>query len=93
MRIAMVGLPQSGKTTVFNALTRGNAPVGEYAARPETNIGVAHVPDYRVDRLTEIYEPKKTVFAEVTYADLPGPPGVRICGKLRDIRVIDLFSG
>ena len=74
MRIAIVGLPQSGKTTVFNALTRGGAPVGEYAARPETNIGVAHVPDSRVDRLTEIYEPKKTIFAEVTYVDLPGPP-------------------
>ena len=74
MRIAIVGLPQSGKTTVFNALTGGSAPVGEYAARPEANIGVAHVPDPRVDKLTEIYRPKKTIFAEVTYVDLPGPP-------------------
>ncbi|MCH8222104.1 MAG: redox-regulated ATPase YchF [Chloroflexi bacterium] len=74
MRIAIVGLPQSGKTTVFNALTRGSARVGEYSARPEANIGVAHVPDSRVDRLAEIYVPKKAVFAEVTYVDLPGPP-------------------
>ena len=74
MRIAIVGLPQCGKTTVFNALTRGSAPVGEYAARPELNLGVAHVPDSRVDRLSDIYHPKKTIFAEVTYVDLPGSP-------------------
>jgi ribosome-binding ATPase len=75
MQIAIIGLPSSGKTTIFNALTRGAAPVGEYAAKPEPHIGVAHVPDDRVDRLSAIFRPRKTTFAEVTYIDLPGRGG------------------
>ncbi len=72
MKIGIIGLPSSGKTTLFNALTRGKAETGGFGSSRSTNVGVAHVPDARVDRLTEMFKPKKTIFAEVTYVDLPG---------------------
>ena len=72
MKIGIIGLPSSGKTTLFNALTRGKAETGDFGGSRSANIGVAHVPDARVDRLTGIYKPKKTIYAEVTYVDLPG---------------------
>ena len=72
MKIGIIGLPSSGKTTLFNALTRGKAETGDFGGSRSANIGVAHVPDARVDRLTGIYKPKKTIYAEVTYIDLPG---------------------
>lgn len=72
MRIGIIGLPGSGKTTVFNALTRGSAESGSFGGSRSANIGVAHVPDGRLDRLTDIFKPKRTVRAEVTYVDLPG---------------------
>ncbi len=73
MQIAIVGLAGSGKTTVFNTLTRGHAETGGYGALT-LNVGVVKVPDARLDRLAEIYKPKKVVQADVTYADLPAPP-------------------
>lgn len=72
MRIGIIGLPGSGKTTVFNALTRGKAASGSFGGKRSANIGVAHVPDERLDKLTVIFKPKRTVPAEVTYVDLPG---------------------
>ena len=72
MRIGIIGLPASGKSTLFNALTRGRAATGFSGGRG-ANIGVAHVPDDRLDVLTGMYKPKRTVPAEVTYVDLPGP--------------------
>jgi GTP-binding protein YchF len=77
MQIAIIGLPSSGKTTIFNALTGSAIPVGQYEAKPESNIGVAHVPDDRVDKLTKLYKPKRTIFAEVTYIDIPGQSSVQ----------------
>ncbi|TME10932.1 MAG: redox-regulated ATPase YchF [Chloroflexi bacterium] len=73
MQIAIVGLAASGKTTVFNTLTRGHAQTGGYGGLT-LNVGVVKVPDPRLDRLAEIFEPKKIVHADVTYADLPAPP-------------------
>jgi GTP-binding protein YchF len=73
VQIAIVGLAASGKTTVFNTLTRGHAETGGYGALT-LNVGVVKVPDARLDRLSEIYKPKKVVQADVTYADLPAPP-------------------
>jgi GTP-binding protein YchF len=72
MRIGIIGLSASGKSTLFNALTRGRAATG-FAAGRGANIGVAHVPDARLDAMTELYKPQRTVPAEVTYVDLPGP--------------------
>lgn len=72
MKIAIVGLPRSGKTTVFNALTRGKAEVGSYSASLVPRIGVAKVPDPRLSLLERIYQPKKVVPAEVSYVDIAG---------------------
>ena len=73
MQIAIVGLAGSGKTTVFNTLTRGHAQTGGYGGT-ELHVGVVKVPDERLDRLAEIFRPKKIVQADVTYFDLPAPP-------------------
>jgi hypothetical protein len=73
MQIAIVGLAGSGKTTVFNTLTRGHAETGGYGG-VTLNVGVVKVPDERLDRLAEIFHPKKIVHADVTYVDLPAPP-------------------
>ncbi len=72
MDITIIGLPSSGKTTIFNAVTRGAAEVASYANKP--NLGVAKVPDERLVVLEGIYSPKRTVHAEVTYVDLPAAP-------------------
>ena len=73
MQIAIVGLAGSGKTTVFNTLTRGHAETGGFGG-VTLNVGVVKVPDARLDRLAAIFKPKKIVQADVTYVDLPAPP-------------------
>ena len=73
MQIAIVGLASSGKTTVFNTLTRGHADTGGFGGM-QLNVGVVKVPDERLTALAEIFKPKKIVQADVTYADLPAPP-------------------
>ena len=72
MEITIIGLPQSGKTTIFNAATRGSAQVATFANK--INLGAAKVPDGRLDVLNGIFNPKRKVNAEVTYADLPAAP-------------------
>ncbi len=72
MKLGIIGLPQAGKTTVFNALTRGNAPTTMSGGRFEVHTAVVDVPDQRVDRLAAIFRPQKTVYAKVTYADIAG---------------------
>ncbi len=73
MRLGIIGLPQSGKSTVFEALT--HVP-RDPAGRMESKIGTVRVPDERVERLEEMYQPKKTTFAQVEYF-LPGLGGGR----------------
>jgi GTP-binding protein YchF len=73
VQIAIVGLARSGKTTVFNTLTRGEAETGGFGGMT-VNVGVVKVPDERLSRLTEIFRPKREVQADVTYVDLPAPP-------------------
>ena len=73
MQIAIVGLASAGKTTVFNTLTRGHAETGGYGAL-QLNVGVVKVPDARLERLADLFHPKKVVHADVTYVDLPAPP-------------------
>jgi hypothetical protein len=72
MKIAIIGLPKSGKTTIFNALTRGKAEVAAYSPTLAPNIGVAKVPDSRLSALETIFQPKKTIPAEVSYIDIAG---------------------
>ncbi|MGI8907317.1 MAG: redox-regulated ATPase YchF [Candidatus Sumerlaeaceae bacterium] len=73
MELALVGLQKSGKTTVFNALTGGKAETSAFAGgKLEPNVAVVKVPDPRVDKLAEIYTPKKITYATVKYVDVAG---------------------
>jgi GTP-binding protein YchF len=76
MQVTIVGLPGSGKTTVFNALTGGHAETGGFSGgRAAPNVSVVKVPDERVDRLAALFKPKKTTYADVTYVDVAIPAG------------------
>ncbi|CAN5599179.1 redox-regulated ATPase YchF [soil metagenome] len=73
MQVAIVGLTASGKTTVFNTLTRGHAQTGGFGGLT-VNVGEVKVPDQRLTRLTDLFQPRREVPAAVTYVDLPAPP-------------------
>lgn len=75
MRLGIIGLPQSGKTTIFNALTRGDAPATISGGRFEVHTATVEVPDPRVDRLSSMFQPGKTTYARVTYTDIAGLEG------------------
>jgi ribosome-binding ATPase len=76
VQVTIVGLPGSGKTTVFNALTGGHAETGGFSgSRAAPNVNVVKVPDERVDRLSALFNPKKTTYADVTYVDVAIPAG------------------
>jgi GTP-binding protein YchF len=73
VRLAITGLSNSGKTTIFNALTGQNIETTIYPTiSGEPNYGVVKVPDQRVDKLAEIYKPKKITYATVEYIDYIG---------------------
>jgi GTP-binding protein YchF len=73
MKVGLVGFAGAGKTTIFNTLTGLAAEVGGYGAREKANVGVIKVPDSRVDRLAELFNPKKRTFAEISFVDVAGP--------------------
>jgi len=73
MKIGLVGLPRSGKTSVFNLLTGASAATSAFgASRGEMHAGIARVPDERVDRLSALFKPKKTTYATFEVVDLAG---------------------
>ena len=71
MSTAIIGLAASGKTTVFNALTRGSADKGQYGAVKSANIGVGAKPDRRLDFVHSAFEARRKVAAEMTFWDMP----------------------
>lgn len=71
MKLGIIGLEQSGKTTVFNALTGSDKEVGTYG-RLEAHIAMVKVPDERLSWLTEFYKPKKETHADIEFMDIPG---------------------
>jgi GTP-binding protein YchF len=71
MKLGVIGLEGSGKTTVFNALTGADKEVGTYG-RLEAHIATVKVPDERIDWLSELYNPKKTIYADIEFMDIPG---------------------
>jgi hypothetical protein len=71
MRIALFGFPQTGKSTLFRLLTGAAAPA-HHTARGEAQIGIAKVPDPRLDRLVELHRPRKITPAVVEYLDVAG---------------------
>jgi GTP-binding protein YchF len=76
MKIAIIGLANSGKTTVFNALTRGTAETAAYSSgQLEPNLATVKVPDARLDALAKLFSPKKITQADVQYVDVGGLSG------------------
>ncbi len=75
MKIGLIGLKQSGKTTIFNALTGQDAETGFGANKLQVNMANVKVPDERLDALTEIFNPKRKVNATVEYVDVAGVEG------------------
>ena len=71
MELGIIGKARSGKTSLFNAVTRGTAQVGAYSSGNAPNVGMVHVPDPRVDALSEVYKTKKTTYAEIRWVDYP----------------------
>ncbi len=73
MQIAIIGLPNSTKTTIFNALTRGNRETSAFSTGQfEVHTAIVDVPDPRVDKLSAMFRPRKTTYAKVTYVDIAG---------------------
>lgn len=73
MKLGIVGLPNVGKSTLFNAITNAGAQSANYAfCTIEPNVGVVAVPDERLDKLTEMYEPVKTTPAVIEFVDIAG---------------------
>lgn len=73
MKIGLIGLPKSGKTSLFNLLTGSSVATSSFgASRGEMHTGIARVPDERVDRLSALFKPKKTTYATFEVVDLAG---------------------
>lgn len=73
LTIGIIGLPQSGKTTLFNALTRANAPISGYATSTvQANVAMVQVPDARLQPLADIFHPKKVTPTTVEFVDVAG---------------------
>ena len=97
MKIALIGKPKSGKSTVSNALSGLSVSTDKYApAATEPNICVVPVLDERVSRLSEIYKPQKTIYANIEFRDYPGIFGGQIDSKentlYNDIKTCEGFA-
>jgi len=94
MKIAIIGLANSGKTTVFNALTGGTAETTVYSSGQLTpNLATVKVPDSRLEVLARMFNPKKVTYADVQYIDIGGlSSGARESGGLPPV-VLNYISG
>lgn len=92
MRTGIIGLPQTGKTSLFKILTHSHSAVG--FGGHETHLGVARVPDPRLDELIRMFEPKKSAYAQVEYLDVPAisKENLREASYLGSLREVDSLA-
>ncbi len=91
MKTGIIGLPQVGKTSLFKILTKARLDQHAYLNPREAHIGVARVPDERLDKLSALYSPKKTTYATVDYVDVAaiGQEALKETGYLTSLRGVD----
>ncbi len=88
MRVGIIGLKFTGKTTLFNVITGAGLPTGQGGVEPNRAMGT--VPDPRVDRLAELYRPKRTVHVQIEWVDVPGfAPGPGHDGARESTRFLE----
>jgi GTP-binding protein YchF len=94
MKTGLIGLPQVGKTSLFRMLTKAHLPEHAYANPREAHVGVAKVPDDRLDRLAALYNPKKLTHASVEYVDVGaiGQDALRETAYLGHLRQVDALA-
>jgi GTP-binding protein YchF len=91
MKTGIIGLPQVGKTSLFKILTKAKLEDRGYSNPREAHIGVARVPDERLDKLSALYSPKKTTYATVDYVDVAaiGQEALKETAFLTSLRNVD----
>jgi GTP-binding protein YchF len=94
MKTGIIGLPQVGKTSLFRILTKAHLSEHAYANPREAHIGVAKVPDDRLDRLAALYNPKKLTHASVEYVDVGaiGQEALKESAYLGHLRNVDALA-
>src|ERR1700726_1892912 len=94
MKTGIIGLPQVGKTSLFGILTKARLSEQAYANPREAHIGVAKVPDGRLDRLAALYNPKKLTHAAVEYVDVGaiGQEALKESGYIGHLRNVDALA-
>src|SRR5580692_7054124 len=91
MKTGIIGLPQVGKTSLFKILTKAKLEDRGYSNPREAHVGVARVPDERLEKLSALYSPKKTTFASVEYVDVAaiGQEALKETAFLTSLRNVD----
>ena len=100
MKVGLIGHRGAGKTTIFNMLTGLQAQVGGFGGKEDVHLGVIKVPDARIDKLSQIFKPKKTTFAEIRFTDFPPSQGEddlksnnALVTQMREVDAITLVLG
>lgn len=91
MQLGILGLPKAGKTALFNALTVSRQATGKFRASKTTNVGIAVVGDRRLERLRDLYRPRRFVPAQVRFVDVPGIDRGR--GETLDLAELRMMDG
>jgi ribosome-binding ATPase len=94
MKTGIIGLPQVGKTSLFKILTKADISSRAFANPREAHLGIAKVPDARLDRLAALYNPKKLTYAAVEYADVAaiGQEALKETAFLSNLRAVDALA-
>ena len=91
MQLGILGLPKAGKTALFNALTASRQATGKFRASKTTNVGVAVVRDRRLEKLGDLYQPRRIVPTQVRFVDVPGIDRGR--GETLDLAELRMMDG